>query len=108
MIFVSLIAITDQIRRYQRARRFITTLPVDAENSLIRKVLNQPDGRKVSLIIYWADNLKLLTYSDRKHLEQTGIVISLTPREVLIEDPASGRKVVVKRMGDVTAPEVPD
>lgn len=76
------------------------------ERAILQKVLNQnTSGKKnVTLVIYWADTLVLLTYVERKNLEQIGRLVSLTPSEVLIDDPRNGRKVVVKRMGDPTAP----
>lgn len=77
------------------------------EADLMRRVLSRPDGKKVSLIIYWADTQRLLTYMERKAMEQEGEIVSLTPHEVLLAD-RSSRKVVVKRMGDPAIPKFLD
>ena len=63
--------------------------------------------KKPSLVIYWADTRGLLSFSERKALEQEGRIIAVTPLEVLIESP-SGRKVVVRGISDAFAPKLPD
>jgi hypothetical protein len=107
VIFAALVAIVESVRVWQANRVFPTKpMSLEEEAQLIRRVLSQPDGKKVSLIIYWVDTLKLLTYAERKALEQTGQIVSLTPHEVLLGDPVSGRKIAVKRMGDPAAPQL--
>lgn len=61
--------------------------------------------KKPSLVIYWADTRNLLTFSERKSLEQEGKLIAVTPLEVLLEH-ESGRKVVIRGITDMMAPKI--
>jgi hypothetical protein len=62
-------------------------------------------GKRPTLVIYWADTRKLLTYMERVLLHQSAAVISVTPLEVLLQDLKSGRKVVVRGITDEHLPE---
>lgn len=63
--------------------------------------------KKPTLVVYWTDTRALLTYSERQSLEMEGMVISLTPSEILIADPVSGRKAAIRGTTDPHAPSIP-
>lgn len=52
------------------------------------------------LVVYWSDTYIELTRFERKDLEFYGVVVSVTPVEVLIEDSRNGRKAVVCSAND--------
>lgn len=63
-----------------------------------------------NLIIYWADTRSPLTHLERRNLELSARVVSLTPREVLLDvrDRDGGsRKVVICGLGAPGAPDAP-
>jgi hypothetical protein len=64
-----------------------------------------------TMVIYWADTKKVLTHPERKSLEFSATVVSVTPREVLLEvGVGSGnktRKVCVVGVFDPLAPVPP-
>lgn len=62
------------------------------------------NGKIPSLSIYWVDTMQLLTYRERKSLEQNSHVICVTPLEVLLEDRKTGRKVAIRGVTDAFAP----
>jgi hypothetical protein len=55
-----------------------------------------------SLILFWADTRKLLTYPERKQIFGEVVLLSATPEEVLIQLD-NGRKVVVVGVTDPVA-----
>ena len=57
------------------------------------------------LIIYYADTKKPLTFHERLDLHDAAVVVSATPREVLLR--SGGRLVVVTKAGLPNTPEVP-
>lgn len=63
------------------------------------------EGKRPTLIIYWADSRQLLTYMEKLLLHQSAAVVSVTPREVLLQDLKSGRKVVVRGITDEHLPD---
>ncbi len=73
---------------------------------LIADRLTSKIEKNPTLVIFWADNSTLLTYKERKGIEQTGRVVSLTPHEVLLEDVATGRQIVIRKKGDRTSPPI--
>ena len=62
-------------------------------------------GKRPTLVIYWADTHQLLTYMEKMLLHQSAAVVSVTPREVLLQDLKSGRKVVVRGLTDEHLPD---
>jgi hypothetical protein len=63
-----------------------------------------------NLVIYWADTKSPLTHLERKNLELDARVVSLTPREVLLDfrdRQGLSRKVVVCGLGAPGAPDAP-
>jgi hypothetical protein len=109
VIFIALLAIIGTLAPksdpFPKANQ---TKPLSAaeERSLVKRVMTK-NTRQSDLVIYWSDTLVTLTYAERKYLEQSGVIVSLTPHEVLIEDPATKRKVAVRRHGDPAAPRLP-
>lgn len=111
IIAFSLAAIVGVLQRNQKG-----TLPPppppgkkltpEEERLLVQRVFGSTERKSPSLVIYWVDTLKLLTYAERKEIEQTGKIVSMTPHEVLIEDPSRGRKLAVRKIGDPAAPKV--
>lgn len=61
--------------------------------------------KEPSLVIYWADTRALLTFAERRELEQEGVLVAVTPLEILIEH-SSGRKAVVRGITDFHAPKI--
>jgi hypothetical protein len=59
-----------------------------------------------TMVIFWADSRIPLTYAERKEVEDSGTLISVTPREILIQA-KHGRKVVVLGVTDPVAPPPP-
>lgn len=111
VIVLSLAGIVGILQRNQKPPVLPTVPPgkklsPSEERVLIQQVFGASEKKTPSLVIYWVDTLKLLTYAERKEIEQTGRIISLTPHEVLIEDPSRGRKLAVRKVGDPAAPKV--
>lgn len=60
-----------------------------------------------SIVIYWADTKVPLNFRERKDLEFSSTVISVTPEELLLENMNNHRKVVIRGTTDPAAPKVP-
>lgn len=65
-------------------------------------------NKRPTLVIYWADTRRLLSHRERRDLEFGGTIVSVTPNEVLLENPLTGRKVVVRGTLDAHAPKIPE
>lgn len=63
--------------------------------------------KRPTLVIYWTDTRELLTYSEKQDLEFMGNLISVTPQELLIESPMTGRKAAIRGVTDEFAPDIP-
>lgn len=63
--------------------------------------------KRPTLVIYWTDSRALLSYQERKDLEFYGQVVSVTPLEILVENPMTGRKAAIVGTSDKSAPLVP-
>ena len=64
-----------------------------------------------TLVLYWADTRKPLTYREMKSLEFEALTVSATPLELLLElklkDMKEPRKIVVVGVTDPRAPSLP-
>jgi hypothetical protein len=65
------------------------------------------DPKVPSLVIFWTDTRLVLSYREKKDIEFYGNVVSVTPFEVLIENPMTGRTASIRGVGDPHAPEPP-
>lgn len=74
---------------------------------LTRRMAAVSDRKIPTLAIYWADTRELLTHAERVELHRGAIVVSVTPREVLLETLDGRRLVAVCSVTDPGAPEVP-
>lgn len=63
-------------------------------------------GKVPTLVIYWADTAKLLTYEERKAIRLELVqIVDINPLEVLLLDPTTKRKIVVRGITDKGLPE---
>jgi hypothetical protein len=62
-----------------------------------------------NMVIFWAETKKPLTHLERKALEFKAVVVSVTPREILLEvQNGHARKVIICGITAPDAPVVPD
>lgn len=64
-------------------------------------------SQRSTLVIYWTDSRALLTYQERKDLEFYGQIVSVSPYEVVVENPFVGRRAAIVGEDDDTAPSIP-
>jgi hypothetical protein len=59
------------------------------------------------MILFWADTRRPLTHEERQRVRGLVELVDLTPAEVLVLVPGTGRKIVVRAEGDPHAPPRP-
>ena len=61
-----------------------------------------------NMVVFWAESRKPLTHAERKALEFTAVVVSITPQEILLEvGKGKTKKVAICGITDPKAPALP-